>query len=170
MIAHQCHHDARGLILARQFWSYWGHAARLDLHTKRPIRAALHIYGVQWALRAEGVFRRQVGYWPHSARFLQLAWDKIKQPHQPLEWVEAARDMQLWKDSFCTWAVARHLPTQGQLDDVMSVDLLGRQVLQVGRQFMLLPMRHVPVEEAYDAPFRIVQVADDEHAASVVQL
>ena len=60
--------------------------------------------------------------------------------------MEAAPDRQLWKD------------------------LLGRQVLQVGRQFMLLPMRHVPVEEAYDAPFRIVHVADDEHAASVVQV
>ena len=32
MIAHQCHHDAWGLILARQLGSYWGHAAWLDLH------------------------------------------------------------------------------------------------------------------------------------------
>ena len=84
--------------------------------------------------------------------------------------MEAARDRQLWKDGFGMWAVARHLPTQGQLDDVMKVDLLGRPVLQVGRQFMLLPMRHVPVEEAYDAPFRIVHVADEEHVACVVQV
>ena len=52
----------------------------------------------------------------------------------------------------------------------MNVDLLGRQVLQVGKQYMLLPARHVPAEEACDAPFRIVHVADDALAASVVQV
>ena len=77
IIAHQCRHDSWGLILARQFWSYWGHAARLAIGTKRPIGLTLEIHGVRWTMQAEGTVRRQVGYWPNAVRFLQLAWSKI---------------------------------------------------------------------------------------------
>ena len=170
IIAHQCEHDSWGLILARQFWSYWGHAARLEIGTFRPIRLALEIHGVKWTMHAEGIVRRQVGNWPNAVRFLHLAWSKIREPGQPVQWVDAALDRQAWKTGFVMWAQSKGIPAQGQLEDVMHVDLLGRQVLQVGKQFMLLPMRHVPVEEAYDAPFRVVHLAEDDMVAPVVQI
>ena len=69
IIAHQCGHDAWGMILAKQFWSYWGHVARLDVVTKRPIRVVLDVFGIEWTALNEGIDKRQRGWWPNSVRF-----------------------------------------------------------------------------------------------------
>ena len=80
---------------------------------------------------------------------------------------------------------ARWLNSKGWLCAGMTADpyqenLMGRQLLQLGRRFHLLPMRHFPVEEVYDSVLRIVpqdcednclaqfQVATDGSAKSEV--
>ena len=52
------------------------------------------------------------------------------------------------------------IPRAGQVHDPQGVDLLGRQVLQVGTRFALLPMRHVPIEEPYDPRYGWLNTAN----------
>ena len=54
--------------------------------------------------------------------------------------------------------------------DPYSEDLLGRQLLQVGNRFHLLPFRHYPVEELYEAPLRVVLSAEEQMAPAVFQV
>ena len=125
IIAHQCDHDAWGIILARQFGSYWGHVARLDVVTRRPVRLALDVYGVAWTLINEGIDKRRRGWWPNAVRFLQLAWMKGRGAGQPGNWTEAAQDRALWKEAQQTWLEAQGLPSRGQVRDPQRVDLFG---------------------------------------------
>ena len=37
-------------------------------------------------------------------------------------------------------------------------------------KFSLLPMRHVPIEEAYDSPLRIIELGQQEYASQAVQI
>ena len=104
--------------------------------------------------------KRQRGWWPNAVRFLQLAWTKGRGAGQPKNWTEAAQDRTLWKETQQAWLWTQGLPRRGQVKDPQQVDLLGRQVLQ----------RHVPVEEAYDAPLRIIHVDASEYASQAVQV
>ena len=69
MTAHLVGHVAWSVIQAKQFFSYWGHAARLPLLGRRPVRLVMEVFGVEWTRRHEGIVLRQVGYWRNSVRF-----------------------------------------------------------------------------------------------------
>ena len=99
-----------------------------------------------------------------------LAWLKERGAGQPLNWTEAAQNRAQWRDVLQAWLASKNLPSTGQLWDPTKVDLLGRQVLQIGWRFQLLPMRHVPIEEAYDSPLRVVEIDEADHATPVVQI
>ena len=48
--------------------------------------------------------------------------------------------------------------------------MLGRSLLQVGERFILLPFRHVPVEEAYDSAFQFVPEVSVDDSEAVIQV
>ena len=54
--------------------------------------------------------------------------------------------------------------------DPYQEDVLGRQLLQVGQRFHLLPFRHIPVEELYDAPLRVILASEETLAPAVVEV
>ena len=55
-------------------------------------------------------------------------------------------------------------------EDPYAEDLLGRQLLQVGNRFHLLPFRRYPVEEMYESPLRVVLSTDEQVAFPVFQV
>ena len=73
MLAHLVGHVSWSVVQAKQFFSYWGHAARLPLESRRSVRFGMEVFGLDWTQRHEGIVRRQRGYWPNTVRFLQLA-------------------------------------------------------------------------------------------------
>ena len=98
MLAHLVGHTSWSVVQTRQFFSYWGHAARLPLAGRRPVRLAIEIFGLEWTSRHEGIVRRQRGYWPNTVRFLQLAWEKVKSEGEPLFWTDLAQQRAAWTD------------------------------------------------------------------------
>ena len=54
--------------------------------------------------------------------------------------------------------------------DPFQENLMGRQLLQLGHRFHLLPMRHVPVEEPYEEVLRIVPQEGEEDCLAQFQI
>ena len=54
--------------------------------------------------------------------------------------------------------------------DPLKEDLMGRQLLQLGQRFHLLPVRHVPVEEPYEEVLRSVPQDGEEDSLTHFQL
>ena len=121
-----------------------GHAARLPLLSRRPVRLAMEVFGVNWTRRHEGIVLRQVGYWRNSVRFLQLAWEQVRHVREAFFWVECAECRTTWKDVWGRWLSAKGWLSAGMVGDPLQETVMGRQLLQLGQRFHLLPMRHVP--------------------------
>ena len=156
MAAHLVRHVAWSVTQAKQFFSYWGHAARLPLLGRRPVRIAMEVFGVDWTRRHEGIVLRQVGYWRNSVRFLQLAWEQIRHVREPFSWIEFSVHRHEWRQVWARWLTSKGWLCAGMTADPCQENLMGRQLLQLGRRFHLLPMRHFPVEEVYDSVLRVV--------------
>ena len=170
MLAHLVGHTSWSVVQTKQFFSYWGHAARLPLEGRRPVRLAIEIFGLAWTHRHEGIVRRQKGYWPNTVRFLQLAWERVKGDGEPLFWTDLAQHRAAWADFRPRWLTQQGWLSKGMCENLYSQDLLGRQLLQVGNRFHLLPFRHYPVEEMYEAPLRVVLSAEEQMASAFFQV
>ena len=126
MAAHVVGHTAWSIVQVKQFFSYWGHAARLPLGGARPVRLAMEVFGVQWTAHLEGLVRRQVGFWRNTVRFLQLEWARLREMGEPESWVDAAQDRNLWKLLWNKWLLAKGCLAVGMSHDPWKEDLMGR--------------------------------------------
>ena len=90
MCAQALSHQSWPGIQALSFMSYWGHAARLRTCRASPISIALRIRDTFWLHRNWKLFRRQLGFWPNSYRFIQLAWENLRGLGTPPFWEDAA--------------------------------------------------------------------------------
>ena len=90
MCAQALSHQSWPGIQALSFMSYWGHAARLRTYRASPISIALRIRDTFWLHRNWKLFRRQLGFWPNSYRFIQLAWENLRGLGTPPFWEDAA--------------------------------------------------------------------------------
>ena len=125
---------------------------------------------MQWTRRHEGIVLRQVGFWRNSVRFLQLAWEQVRQVREAFFWVECAECRTSWRDVWSRWLSAKGWLHVGMVRDPLRENLMGRQLLQLGQRFHLLPMRHVPVEEPYEEVLRIVPQAGEEDSLAQFQI
>ena len=168
MCAQALSHQSWPGIQALSFMSYWGHAARLRTCRASPISIALRIRDTFWLHRNWKLFRRQLGFWPNSYRFIQLAWENLRGLGTPPFWEDAALNKDLWRRFINTWLDDKCLQPLTYYNCLEHVTLLGRCLLQVGEKFTLLPFRHVPVEQEYDSAFKFVpDVALFDNEASV---
>ena len=161
MCAQACHQLPWEHIQASAFFSYWGHAARFPYAQARPLTKALEVRSVRWLLVHQGRTRRALGNWPNAARLLTLAWQDHRQPWEPLFWDQVARDRARWGTFTRDWLNSKGLGGTFYpcLEDV---DLRGRKLLHSGDLFSLLPLRHPPVEEPYDAAYEHVPRFQDD--------
>ena len=113
---------------------------------------------------------RQVGFWRNSVRFLQLAWEQVRHVREASFWVECAECRTSWRDVWSRWLSAKGWLHVGMVGDPLRENLMGRQLLQLGQRFHLLPMRHVPVEEPYEEVLRIVPQAGEEDCLAQFQI
>ena len=141
---------------AFSFMSYWGHAARIHLSRHAPLCVVLRIRDSHWLKDNWKKTRRQLGYWPNSYRYIQLQWEELRGLGTPPYWENAALDRVLWTYFVQTWLNHKGLQPLKYYPEINQVDLCGRCLLQTGETFCLLPFRHVPVEEPYEAPYRFV--------------
>ena len=116
----------------------------------------MEVFGVDWTRRHEGIVLRQVGYWRNSVRFLQLAWEQTRHVREPFSWMEISAHRHEWRQVWARWLTSKGWLCAGMTADPYQENLMGRQLLQLGRRFHLLPMRHFPVEEVYDSVLRVV--------------
>ena len=106
---------------------------------------------------------RTRGSRPDITLLLQRFWDDHGRDPlraEPLFWPDVALDRSRWMEfvscllDACGYARSLWYP------DLALVDLHERQLLVVGRKFLLLPMRHFPVEELYDSSICVVPDTD----------
>ena len=122
-------------------------------------------------LQAFSVSRRRLrGYWPNCVRFLQLAYESLREPWEPAFWVDKALDRPAWLSFSQTWLTFKSLSPSKFYPDLCNVDLYGRCLLQIGDVFKLLPFRHVPVEPRYGTSFEVVPEAEAELDADCLQV
>ncbi|CAE7604548.1 unnamed protein product [Symbiodinium necroappetens] len=114
--------------------------------------------------------RRVRGYWPNCVRFLQLAYESLREPWEPAFWVDKALDRPAWLSFTQSWLTFKSLSPSKFYSDLCDVDLYGRCLLQVGDIFKLLPFRHVPVEPPYGTSFEVVPEAEAEIDADCLQV
>ena len=170
MCAQACRHSTWPGILASSFLGYWGHAARLWTYRFSPITVAMGIRDGLWLQSFGLTFRRQLGYWPNCVRFLQLAYETLREPHEPAFWVDKALDKQAWVSFSEAWLSFKALSPSKFYQDLCSVDLHGRCLLQVGDNFKLLPFRHVPVQPPYGTSFEVIPEAEVESDVDCFQV
>ena len=170
MCAQALSHQSWAGIQALSFLSYWGHAARLHTYRFFALSVVLRIRDTFWLHRNCKTTRRMPGYWPNSYRLIQLAWEDLRGLGTPPYWENAALDKELWKKFITTWLDAKSLQPHLYYPQLQTVDLLGRSLLQVGERFILLPFRHVPVEEAYDSAFQFVPDVSVDDSEAVIQV
>ena len=144
-------------VLWTRYLAYWAHAARLSEEHSPPIRTVLGIRGRVWLLLHGNRIRRLPGNWPDHNRFLQLHWERTRQPGDPLSWQVKAQQRNEWRD----WSNAL-LRQKGVLEigfypAAERVDLCGRCLVQHGHGFHLLPARLEPVEQPYRFSFADVR-------------
>ena len=111
--------------------------------------------------------RCKSGRCPDLNRFLQLAWESYQSGQRitaVTSWIQGAAQRDQWKEFSQDWMLRNgcslfcYYPCRPE-----EVDLCGRQLFQNG-EFLLLPIRHVPVESAYAVSF---QCLDHERESSV---
>ena len=66
--------------------------------TPRQSGLCLAIRGRVWLLLHGQAVRRLPGNWPDHNRFLQLHWERTRQPGDPLSWQVKAQQRQEWRD------------------------------------------------------------------------
>ena len=154
-------------VHVQQFAGYWGHAARMT-HAWSPISKVLTLRDIRWQMVHSDVTRTR-GNRPDITLFLQRFWDDHGRDPlraEPLFWTEVAQDRNRWKEfiacllGVCGYARSLWFP------DLSLVDLHERQLLVVGKKFLLLPMRHFPIEELYESSICVVPDTDAYHDLS----
>ena len=170
MCAQACGHSTWPGVLASSFLGFWGHAARLWTYRYSPLRVVMGIRDGVWLQAFSLTCRRVRGYWPNCVRFLQLAYESLREPWEPAFWVDKALDRQAWTSFSQSWLSFRCLSPSKFYSDLCSVDLHGRCLLQIGDSFKLLPFRHVPVEAPYGTSFEIVPEAEATLDADCLQV
>ena len=147
-------------VLARMYWSFWGHVARIPDVT-RCIRVTL---ACSFSLDLQ--YRRALGNWPDHHRLLQLAWQTVRSLDEPPAWFSAAQDRRLWDRAQLRWAAESPLRCQAPYLNVEEVDLCGRCLLRTHEHFTLLPRRHLPVEPSHRTSYRATPALKTGLAAS----
>ncbi|CAE7607306.1 unnamed protein product [Symbiodinium sp. CCMP2592] len=167
LAAQQVNHRAWPGEHSRQFFGFWGHAARYAVSDYIPIALMLQVRGPTWYFANRDWHKRLPGKWANTSRFLQIAWEKflLRQGRSPpTSWLEGAADRDLWKAFSQDWACTHDAdPTVFYAGPPEKVDLLGCQLVQSEDRFTLLPTRHVPVEAPYSTSFmRISNPLDNQ--------
>ena len=170
MCAQACSHSTWPGTLASSFLGFWGHAARLWTYRYSPLTVAMGIRDGVWLQAFAHSHRRVRGYWPNCVRFLQLAYESLREPWEPAFWVDKALDRQAWLTFSTSWLTFKSLSPSKFYSDLSSVDLHGRCLLQIGDTFKLLPFRHVPVEPPYGTSFEIAPEAEAETDTDCLQV
>ena len=170
MCAQSLSHQHWAGIQALAFFSYWGHASRIHTYRFSPISIVLRIRDTHWLQHNWKNVRRRLGYWPNSYRFIQLAWDEMRQLGSPPYWEDGATDKTAWTAFTQTWLQNKKLQPLVYYPDLERVDLHGRSLLQVGETFTLLPFRHVPVEEPYLTSFSYIPSPTADVNAACIQV
>ncbi|CAE7828197.1 unnamed protein product [Symbiodinium sp. CCMP2592] len=167
LAAQQVGHRAWPGEHSRQFFGYWGHAARYGTTECIPIALMLQVRGPSWYFANCDWHKRLPGKWANTSRFLQLAWEKFLARHHkspPNSWIDGASDRDVWKAFSQDWACVHDAdPSVFYKGPPEQVDLLGCQLVQNEDRFSLLPPRHVPVEEPYATSFFRIKSPLDDH-------
>ncbi|CAE7306866.1 unnamed protein product [Symbiodinium sp. CCMP2592] len=158
LTAQQARHYRWEATHAKSFLAYWGHAARYASDACVPVVLAFRIRDPEWLFANAHLFpRAKPGRCPDISRFLQLAWEAFllsRGVHAVTSWIQGAADRATWKDFSVAWATQHDcLESQFYSGPPEQVDLCGRQLLQNGDFYSLLPIRHVPVEAPYSTSF-----------------
>ncbi|CAE7306848.1 unnamed protein product [Symbiodinium sp. CCMP2592] len=158
LTAQQAGHYRWEATHAKSFLAYWGHAARYASDACVPVVLAFRIRDPEWLFANAHLFpRAKPGRCPDISRFLQLAWEAFllsRGVHAVTSWIQGAADRATWKDFSVAWATQHDcLESQFYSGPPEQVDLCGRQLLQNGDFYSLLPIRHVPVEAPYSTSF-----------------
>ena len=169
MCAQALSHQSWAGIQALAFFSYWGHAARLSSYMYSPISVVMRIRDSRWLRANWKTHRRQLGFWPNSYRLIQRAWEEFRGLGSPPDWHIGALDKGGWRVFINTWLSAKQLHPLSYYDNLETVDMLGRSLLQVGEKFTLPPFRHVPVEQPYETSFSFVPVTDESKDDLTIQ-
>ena len=159
LAAQQSGHHRWEALHAKSFFAYWGHAARYEDDESVPVVLALRIRGPEWLFdNAHLSPRCKPGRCPDLSRFLQLAWESYQSGQRitaVTSWIQGAAQRDQSKEFSQDWMLRNgcsltcYYPCKPE-----EVDLCGRQLLQNGEFFSLLPIRHVPVESAYAVSFQ----------------
>ena len=149
-------------IQAQGFMRFWGHAARIPDSRQSPLTVVLGVRNEDWIADWGDTFKRVRGFWPNASRYLQFVWNEFRQIGQPPHWNQAAQDRKLWENTILTWLGRKKLQSCQYYPFLDNVDLHGRMLLQVGKTFRLLSMRHPPVEEPYPASYKFVPAVEEE--------
>ncbi|CAE6941294.1 BXL5 [Symbiodinium sp. CCMP2592] len=160
MAAQACGHRPWGAIHLRSFMNYWGHAARLDPHLKRPIQIAIQVRDEAWR-RAFPTIRRKVGRWPNTAYSLTLLWRRCRHSEDPATWDLMAANRQRWQEFTLEVFSIKNLLPDSFYPNLHQVDLCHRcLLLRTGDRFWLLPQTHPPIDPPYQSSYQVVENSD----------
>ena len=113
-------------------------------------------------LHPEATHRR--GNWTDITRYLQDVWDGARERGEPLFWDQVAHDKPRWHSLLDLSLKAQQVEGSLWYPDLNTVDLRGRQLLVTDSVYQLFPVRHFPLEEAYEGSLCVADQVDAYHA------